>query len=107
MGKRPKSKPAESIEERENQLINLAMDVAEEQMRSGEASAMVITQFLKLGSTRAQLEAKKLQADLTLSATKADVLAAEQRQEQLFSRALDAFREYSGQEPNPVEIDDE
>ena len=47
----PKSRAALTPEAREKQLIALAIDVAEEQMRNGTASSQVISHFLKLGST--------------------------------------------------------
>lgn len=46
------SMPATTPEARENQLIALAVDLAEKQMREGTASAQVITHYLKLGSTK-------------------------------------------------------
>lgn len=56
----PKSRAALTPEAREKQLIALAIDVAEEQMRNGTASSQVISHFLKLGSTRAQIEKELL-----------------------------------------------
>lgn len=38
-------------EARENQLVSLAYDLAEQQLREGSASAMVITHLLKLRTT--------------------------------------------------------
>jgi len=43
---------ATTPDERENQLIDSAVDLAEQQLLSGDASAQVITHFLKLGSSR-------------------------------------------------------
>lgn len=57
----PKSRAALTPEAREKQLIALAIDVAEEQMRNGTASSQVISHFLKLGSTRAQIEKELLE----------------------------------------------
>ncbi len=51
-----KSRPAITPEARENQLISLATDLAEQQLRDGTASSQVITHYLKLGSTREKLE---------------------------------------------------
>ena len=53
-------RPALNPEERENQMINLAVNLAEQQLRDGTASSQVITHFLKLGTTKAELEKEKL-----------------------------------------------
>ena len=44
--------PAMSFEEREDQLVCLAMDLAEEQIRSKTASSQVITEFLLRSSLK-------------------------------------------------------
>ena len=51
-----KGRPAISPEARENQMIALAVDLAEEQLRNGTASSQVITHYLKLGSTKEKIE---------------------------------------------------
>ena len=47
-----KMRPALTPEARENQLISLAVDLAERQLLEGTASSQVITHYLKLGSTK-------------------------------------------------------
>ena len=59
-------RPALTPEARENQLIQLAMDRAEEQLLKGTASSQVITHFLKLGSTREKLEQESLKKTMEL-----------------------------------------
>ena len=49
-------RPALTAEARENQMISLAVDLAEKQLQEGTASSQVITHFLKLGTTKAELE---------------------------------------------------
>ena len=51
--KRP---PARTPEARENQLISLAVDLAEKQLSAGTASSQVITHYLKLGSSKDKIE---------------------------------------------------
>ena len=53
MGKRT-IRPALTPESRENQMIALAIDLAEKQLQEGTASSQVITHFLKLGTTKAE-----------------------------------------------------
>ena len=49
---RKKMRPALTPEARENQMISLAVDLAEKQLMEGTASSQVITHYLKLGSTK-------------------------------------------------------
>ena len=42
-----KMRPALTPESRENQMIALAMDLAEQQLRDGTASSQLITEFVK------------------------------------------------------------
>ena len=42
-----RGRPALTPEARENQLISLAIDLAEQQLRDGTASSQVITHYLK------------------------------------------------------------
>lgn len=87
---------ARTPEERENQLIQAAVDLAERQLRAGEASAQVITHYLKLGSSRERLEQKRLENEVALLQTKREVMESEKRVENLIADALQAMRVYSG-----------
>lgn len=93
---KPKQKPATTPEGRENQLIALAVDCAEEQLRNGTASSQVICHYLKLGSTRERLEKEMLEKKVELMTAQKESLDASQRIEELYSKALDAMRLYSG-----------
>lgn len=88
--------PASTPEGRENQLISLAFDAAEEMILSGTASSQVITHFLKLGSTKNQLEAEKLRKENILLEAKAEALESSKRIEELYSEAIKAMRGYQG-----------
>jgi len=87
---------ATTPEERENQLIAAAVDLAEKQLQSGEASAQVITHYLKLGSSREKLEQQRLTNEVALLETKREVMESEKRTEELIVDALQAMRSYSG-----------
>ena len=89
-------RPAISPEVRENQLISLAIDVAEEQLRNGTASSQVITHFLKLATAKEQLEREKLKKENKLLDAKTGALESAGRVEELYKNALDAFRSYGG-----------
>lgn len=91
--------PARTPEERENQLIDAAVDLAETQLRSGEASAAVVVHFLKLASSREKLEQARLKNEVALLDAKRLALESEQRMEGLIVNALEAMKAYSGNLP--------
>lgn len=91
-------RPALSPEARENQLISIAVDVAEQQLRNGTASSQVITHFLKLGSMKETLEREKLRQENELLRAKTESLQSAKRVEELYANALNAMRSYSGQD---------
>ena len=92
-----KMRPALSPEARENQLVSLAVDLAEQQLRDGTASSQVITHYLKLGSTKERIEKEILEKQKELIEAKTQSLQSAQRIEELYKNALDAMRNYSGQ----------
>lgn len=100
MKKQPKEskpiRPALTPEARENQMIALAVNAAEEQLMNGTASSQVITHYLKLGSTKTRLENEKLQAENDLLKAKIEALNSQKRTEELYAEALKAMRDYSG-----------
>ena len=91
-----KMRPALSPEARENQLVSLAVDLAEKQLRDGTASSQVITHYLKLGSTKERIEKEILEKQKELIEAKTQSLQSAQRIEELYKNALDAMRSYSG-----------
>lgn len=99
--KRP---PARTPQAREQQLVALAVDLAEKQIVAGTASAQVITHFLKLGSERDKLEREKLTRENALLKAKSDAIASQQRVEQLYVEAMTAFKHYHGEELGDEEV---
>lgn len=96
MPKASKGRPALSPEARENQLISLAVDLAERQMLEGTASSQVITHFLKLGTTRAELEKEKLKRENKVLEAKAKAIESSEEVKVLYENALKAMRNYAG-----------
>ena len=92
-----KMRPALSPEARENQLISLAVDLAEQQLRDGTASSQVITHFLKQSTAKAQLELEKLRYENQMIQAKTENLQSQKKSEELFEKAIKAMRNYSGQ----------
>ena len=91
-----RTRKALTPEARENQMISLAVDLAEQQLRDGTASSQVITHFLKLGTTRAELEKEKLQAENDVLRAKAKAIESSEEIKSLYEDALKAMRVYQG-----------
>lgn len=94
--KSKKIRPALTPEARENQLIYLATELAEQQLRDGTASSQVITHYLKLGSTKEKLEREKLQEENKLLRAKTEHLQSEKKMEELYEKAINAMIRYGG-----------
>lgn len=90
--------PGLTLESRENQLIALATNLAEKQLRDGTASSQVIYHYLKLGSTRERLEQERLRNENKLAQAKTDAIELQKQQEIDMKAAMEAFRVYSGQD---------
>lgn len=87
-------------EARESRMIAAAERLAERQLEDGTASAQVITHYLKLGSSREQLEQRRLEGEVELQKAKIEAMASTQRLEAMYTKAMDAFRGYQGQSPD-------
>lgn len=90
-------RPALTPEARENQMISLAVDLAERQLQEGTASSQVITHYLKLGSMRERLEREKLEEENKLLKARTEQIQSMKRIEELYEEAIKAMRNYGGQ----------
>lgn len=97
--------PATSPEARENQLIAAAVDLAEKQILEGTASSQVLTHYLKLATTREQLEKEKIRNENELLKAKVDSIKSAERMEQLYENAIEAMRGYSVEGPTADDHD--
>jgi hypothetical protein len=93
----PVTRPALTPEARENQMISLAVDLAEQQLRDGTASSQVITHYLKLGSMREKLERERMEEEIKTLRAKTKALESAEEVKTLYEEALKAMRNYSGQ----------
>lgn len=94
--------PAPTLQGRENQLVQLAIDEAERQMREGTASSQIISYYLKLGSSREQLEQERIQHENELTRVKIEAIHNEARKEEMFANAIKAMRGYQGVDEDAV-----
>lgn len=91
-----KVRPALTPESREAQLICMATDLAEQQLRDGTASSQVITHYLKLGTMKERLERDILEENKKLLAAKTEAIQSAKRVEELYADAISAMKRYSG-----------
>lgn len=89
-------RPALTPEARENQLIYLATELAEKQLRDGSASSQVITHYLKLGSSKEKIEKEILEKQKDLITAKTEALQSSKRIEELYTEAIHAMKKYNG-----------
>lgn len=89
-------RPALHPEARENQMIALAVDLAEKQLRDGTASSQVITHFLKLATNKDKLEQEIMIEQKKLLEAKTESFKSAKRVEELYADALKAMRTYTG-----------
>lgn len=92
-----KIRPALNPDARENQLISLAVDLAEKQLLEGTASSQVITHYLKLGSSKERLEREKLEEENKLLRAKTERLQADKRSDAFYEEVLKAYNVYRGE----------
>lgn len=105
--KSDKIRPALTPEARENQLIYLATNLAEQQLRDGTASSQVITHYLKLGSSKDRIEKEILEKQKELISAKTEALKSAKHIEELYANAIQAMRQYSGNDTSNKEDNDD
>lgn len=88
--------PATDMESRENQLISLAVDAAERELLKDNPSNQVVLHYLKLGTTKLQLEKEKLRRENLLLEAKANAIEAAAKTDELYQQAIEAMQIYSG-----------
>lgn len=97
---------ARTLDAREQQLIALAYDAAEQRMRDGTATSQEITHFLKMGSTKERRERILDEKRIELMTAKTEALQAAKRIESLYSEAIKAVRSYGSPATFGVNTDD-
>ena len=99
--KRPKKdavipRVASTADGQESQMVSLTMNLAREQLINGTASSQTIGHFLKLGSSREQLEQERMANEVALLEAKVEALQGAKRMEELLGDAIAAFGIYNG-----------
>lgn len=97
--------PAINPEDRENQLISLAVDQAERDLRKGCASSQIVSHYLKLAATKekTRIELEILQKQKELIEAKTESYKSAKATEELYAEAIKAMREYGGHDSDDIE----
>lgn len=85
-----------SPDAREDQLIALAMDTAEERMLNGTASSQEIVHFLRLGSSLAKLQKEEIRERIELDKSKVKAIESADEYKKLYEDAIKAMKSYGG-----------
>lgn len=84
-----------SPEEREQEMIELAMRCAEQQLRDGTASPAVVVHFLKRTDPEERKKIEKMSKEIELLNAKIESYENHKRVEELYSNAIAALRSYT------------
>jgi hypothetical protein len=99
--------PGMTIQSREDQIIRLAYDLVEERILKKTATSQEVTEFIRLGSTKAQLERERLKQENALLVAKTQSLESQKRIEEMYAKAMKSFKKYSGQSDDEEVFEDE
>lgn len=102
-----KIRPALNPDARENQLISLAIDLVEQRLLDGTASAQETTHFLKLASRKTKLELERAELENKLIEAKTQSIKDQADMKTLYKDAIAAMRRYSGHGDDEEIEDDE
>lgn len=88
--------PAIGLAEREQQLVSMAYDRAEQKFMDGTASDSLTIHFLRLATTKAELEKKKIEKEILKMGAQTNAIESTARIEELYLGAMEAMKSYGG-----------
>lgn len=106
MAGRPRGSSAKTSDAREQEMIALAMDLAEQQLRDGTISSQTHSLLVKSGLGRERLERQRLKSENIKLQAQVEQLQNQSQSNELLQKVLDSMRVYSGQ-VDPNDVDDE
>lgn len=106
MAKKIMQKPSTTPAGREQQLVQAAVNLAEQKILDGTASSQVICHYLNLASPSYRNKREREELENELIRAKVDNLKSQTTSEKLYANAIKAFASYNGQE-EPELGDDE
>lgn len=93
----PAHKPATTPEQIENECISLAFEEARKRLANGTATSQLITEFVRAGSYKRELEIEELKNKNELLLAKVKTLESQRSSEEIAAKALEAMKTYMGQ----------
>ena len=97
-GTKNKIKPPESMDEAEKLGISMAYNLVLQRLQDGSATSQETTHFLKLATQQAKNENELARARIEKEKAQAEAIKKSDHDNDLYERALNAFRGYSGQD---------
>ena len=108
MAGRPRGSSARTADAREQEMIALAMDLAEQQLRDGTISSQTHSLLVKSGLGRERLERQRLEQENIKLRAQVEQIKSESQSNELLEKVYRQLRVYSGQvDPNAVDDEDE
>lgn len=89
-------RPAIDPENREQQLISLAVDLVEQRLRDGTASAQETVHYLKLASSKTKVDLERAKLENELIRAKTQSIKDQADMKVLYKDAIEAMKRYSG-----------
>lgn len=100
-------RPALTPDARENQMIYLATELAEKQLKDGTASSQVITHYLKLATEEKKRKNELLEMQTKLAAAKIQSLESAKEIEEMYKEAIKAMTHYQGHDYTEDDSEDD
>lgn len=88
--------PAKNPENRLQQVGSLALDAIEERIRAGKATGAELIFAAQFLDPSRELKKEKLAKENQLLQSKSDAIASEQKTDEMYEKAIEAMRHYSG-----------
>lgn len=99
-------RPALDPDNREQQLIALAVDLVEQRLRDGTASAQETVHYLKLASSKTKVDLERAKLENELIRAKTQNLKDQADMKTLYMNAIEAMKRYSGHGSSNAEEDE-
>lgn len=93
-----KIKPPESIEEAEKTCIGLSYQLVMQRLHDGTATSQETTHFLRLATEQARNDNELAKARIEKEKAQAEAIKQSEHNNDLYEKALNAFKGYSGQD---------